>query len=65
MRAFKSDFPFNTTTSQGVRSYLIIFCYIGLTDIEEFSPLFSFRNVSELLYLLLLTRVPAIWSKRP
>lgn len=62
--AFKSDFHFNTTTSQGIRSYLIFYYYIGLIDVEGFSPLFSFRNVSEVLYILLLTRVPAVWSKR-
>lgn len=62
--ALKSDFPFNTTTSQGIRSYLIFYYYIGLIDVEEFPQLFSFRNLSELLYLLLLTRVPAVWSKR-
>jgi len=61
--AFKSDFPFNSTTSQGIRTYLIFYYYIGLIDVGEFSPVFFFRNVLELLYLLL-TRVPAVWSKR-
>lgn len=36
---------------------------MGLIRIEEFFPLFFFRNMSEVLYLLILTRVPAVWSK--
>lgn len=55
---------FPSITNQGIRNYPALYYYIGLMDVEEFSPLFSFRNTLELLYLLVLTRVPAVWCIR-
>lgn len=55
---------FPSISNRGIRSYPALYYYVKLMDVEEFSPLFSFKNRSELLYLLVLTRVPAVWSIR-